>query len=232
MITTRIARTMVAALAAGMMAAPAASADTFELSVGAAVHHLHAGSVDALTPDDAHAFLSIHAGAALDRFRVLGMDLRVDGAFERGGLSGISLERLESDATITSVAAGASLIRRPDPRVAVFGRAALGLGHASLRLRDRGEPGWAVGDSGYAGTSYLGVGADVAPLRLGGGDPVSVAVGLRLEAGYLASSSISMRAHPLDRRDDGTIYIPERAADLGALDLSAWTYRIALVGRF
>lgn len=211
-----------------------AHADQLDLSIGSAVRWTHTSSADALSSDDSFGFFSINGGYHLDRIRLPGFELILDGTIERGALSGTTFRRLRSDVSLWSFQVGARARRELASRLSVFGRATLGLQRATVELSDDFVYGRAMKNKGSAGTVYLGVGAEVLPFRKPhrDGDRRTVSVGLRFEVGYLAASSFEVRAHPDDDGDPDAIRIPSTVSSLGQLNLSSLAFRFGLVGRF
>jgi hypothetical protein len=210
-----------------------AHADRFELSLGSAARIMPSDSVDALTEDQLTLF-SMTGALAIDRIQVPFFNrFSIEGTFEAGGMSGTTFQALETNTSVFLWALGARLSRDLSERLSIHGRANLGIARVGLTISDQIMDSPILGDTSYTGTAYLGAASDflLATRRRAGGH--RFALGLRAEVGYLAALPTDLHARPDDSgRDEGTIVIPETAASLGTLNLSAWSLRVGVVGRF
>ena len=210
-----------------------AHADRYELSIGSAARFMPSSSVDSLSEDNLPVF-SMTAAVAIDSLKIPFFDrFYIDGSFDVGTMPGTSFQTLETEASLMHWALGARLTRDLGKRVAVHGRASLGLAKVGVTIDDPFMEGPTLGDSGMTGTGYLGLASDLIFLRAGAQRSARFTMGLRAEVGYLAMLPKSLEARP-DSSDhpEGAILIPEMSASLGDLDMSAWNMRFGLFGRF
>ena len=161
--------------------------------------------------------------------------LRVDAAFDHGSFGGTTFERISSDVGITGYALGGHasyLLPCSRSRVAGFARATLGLAKISLTLSDDYSAADPMHDRAWTSTAHVGGGLDVFAIKERPRGRL-VALGLRLEAGYTRYGAVELDAIPEHSgQDPDAITIPTAATPLGALDPSAWTFQLGLIGRF
>lgn len=212
----------------------AAHAQRYEVSIGSQSRFLHDGGIDALTDDRSHGTFSLQAAFQLNQISIPGGQLHLDVDYHTGGFSGTAFDRLETDTHMTGGAAGARITRDLSRYTRGFVRATLGLGRLTMTVRDDASGADPLFDHAWAGTAYLGTGLDLMPIRrVGDGDRLRFALGLRIEGGYQRVTPVEIRARPESRSGDGdTLRIPMQEVALGDLDLSAWILRIGLAGRF
>ncbi len=230
-------RTLISGLALAVLgvvlAQAPAHAERFDLSIGSTVRYARSASVDALSADDAHSFFSLIGAVRLDRPLIPGFDLFLEGTFETGSIEGTSLRRIDSSTGITGAMVGGRVQRSLPRRITGFARVGFGMSKMSLSLTDRLGGAATLRDSAYVGTTYVAAGLEFLPIRRrDAGGAVRFAMGLRVEVGYLASTSAEMYANPENDGDDSALRIPTAPASLGTLDASGRTYRVGLVGRF
>lgn len=208
-----------------------ARARRFELGVGQATRWIDSSSVQALT-DDSLAMLSIDGSVDMPWFGLFGFDVALAGSLELGSVDGTSFGTMTSETSVTMLSVGARVRRTLSPRWHVHGRAMVGGGRVAVVLDETFSVVDPLSDTGYAAGMYLGAGMDLLLIRpRPGGKRWSF--GLRSELGYQAMSGVSLDAVPESRMDsEGMILIPQAHASLGDLDLSAWSARLAVFGRF
>lgn len=234
---THYQRVLVGVACAGLAvcgpAPKSASADRIDISMGSSNRYLHSSSIDTVTSDDSHAMFSLGVGWQLNRVRLPGLRFAVDAELDVGGWEGVSFQRMQTETSLVSGLLGARAIWPVSGMTSFFGRAALGLTHVSLELRDGGSSAPYLADDRIAASTYVGGGLDFVPLRTERQGRETFGFGLRLEGGYFASTPVSMRAVPRGTNTaDDAILIPTEEADLGSLNVSAWVARIALVARY
>lgn len=227
---------VISALASAVLitgAAEQAYADRFELSLGSAAHIMPSDSVDALT-DDQLALFSMTGALAIDRIHVPFFDrFYIEGTFEAGGMGGTSFQTLESSTSVFSWALGAHLRRDLSERLSIHGRANIGVAHVDLTISDPFMDTPMLSDAGYTGIAYVGAASDFVFAKRRRAGSRRLALGLRAELGYSAALPLELHARPdASDREEGAIIIPESAASLGTLNLSAWSMRVGVVGRF
>lgn len=210
-----------------------AHADRFELSIGSETRMMPSSSMDALDADVMPMF-SLTGAMAIDRVRVPFFDrFYVDTSFQVGGVDGTTFQTLDTNVSMISGAVGARLSRALSERWVLQTRAALGLARVGVSMSDMFVDGPALSDSGYTGIGQTSAGLDYLFARKRGKKGDRFAMGLRAEFGYLAMIPKTLHAQPDgSEHADGAILIPETAASLGDLNLSAWNLRVGLVGRF
>jgi hypothetical protein len=209
-----------------------ASADTYEVSIGSTARWMPSSTIDAIADDDSHLAFSLGVAFKLNRVSVPFVDLYLDAMLETGGVDGETFQRIDTEAGLLSGTLGVRAQRDLSPRLAGFGRAALGVARVSLSMTDGYSYSEAMKDHGNAGAVYLGAGADFIALRKPWrpGSKTTVTMGLRAEFGYSAITCVPMRALS-ESGGDGAITIPTQATSVGGLDMSAWSFRLGLVWR-
>jgi len=234
LINTMQLRTLLVALA--LVAAPTtAAADNYELSIGSTARWMHRGSMDAVTADNSHNAFSVGVAIRLNRVTIPFFDLYVDAMVETGSIDGETFQRIDSETSMLHGMVGARAQRRLSKHFYGFGRAAIGTAKVSLTLRDTYSYTESMEDRGVAGTTYWGGGLDLIAIRKPRTQTSKkmITMGLRAEAGYTAFTSVSMRAVPASANsDDDIIRIPTKSIDIGDVNLSAWSFRVGLYGRF
>lgn len=219
--------------ALGFASLGSARAERYELAVGSAARLMPSTSVDALT-DEGMPVFSMTGAVAINSIQVpLFHQFSIEGSFDVGGMTGNSFQTLDTSTSLYHWSLGARLTRNVGRRLAVHGRAALGLARVRVNIDDAFMDGPTLGDSAVTGTGYVGAAGDVYLFRSGTPRGANFSLGLRMEVGYLAMVPREFTARP-DGSDheEGAILIPETSASLGDLNLSAVNIRFGLVGRF
>lgn len=200
----------------------AASAREVEISVGSVVHLARSSSADAVSSDDVIGMGDVGLAVELGPvpfFDAAYAELHVWG----GGTGAEDFQQIGADLHLLGGQLGLKGMRRLWPRVRGFARLDAGLVRGALTL-DGGDHRLASEDVALLG--YVGAGIDLLALERG-----ELAFGLRLEAGYTAARPLAFSASP-DHPDDDLARIETRAASLGELDASGWSWRVGFVGRF
>lgn len=219
------------AAAAAMWMPRAASAQQYELSIGSTTRYMGSDSVDALTADSSMGMFSIAAGFHLNQVHLPLFDLLADVSLDTGTFGGTTFQRIQSESRVTTGMVGARLRWTVSPRGSFYGRAMLGASRVSLSLEDMASSA-ALGDAGWSASTYLGGGVELLPARLVRNGHERFSLGVRLEGGYFASTSVKMRAVSTDDKGANVLRLPTTMASLGSLDPSGWSLRFAVVTRF
>jgi hypothetical protein len=210
--------------------APRARAERLELGIGSTSRFTHADSVLAVHDSRSTGFAM---DVAYRWASIAGFDLLADASFDTDTAWATTFQRMYTAST-TQVAQVGVRVRRPLAYAAsAHARLALGATRVGLEIDDL-DGRTHIADHGYGTSAYLGAGLDCVPLRprfANGREAFSL--GLRFELGYMAMTPVGFSAEsPGPGMPEGTIEIPARAANLGNLDMSALTLRLALVARF
>jgi hypothetical protein len=209
-----------------------ALADGYELSIGSASRWTRSASLDALTDSPLGAF-SLSGAARLERLRLVpGFEVFVGGTFEYGGAGGTTFQTISTDTSLTVAAVDAIARRHVTERWALQARGSVGGARVHVELEDvfaRMQP---LTDTGYAACAYAGAGTEYLVVRKrSAAGQTRFAFGVRGELGYLAVAPVTMEPRS-GQQDDGVLRIPETTTSVGDLDVSSWSFRFTLVGRF
>jgi hypothetical protein len=228
----RVSYLLTSAALAGLLAGTTgpAAAERYEIGFTSGARHMVSASVDALTADDTHPVLAASAALDLTPIRIAGFALEVSGTYERLALSGTTFQRVESDLSVHSLRVGGRLRRALSPRWSAFGSLDMGWTTGSLRLHDafsgNARP---THDRAHAASSVLGGGVDLSLMRHASQPRFSF--GLRGQLDYTVSSALAFSGAP-EAGAPGELNIPTLSAPLGDIDLSGWSFRLGLFGRF
>jgi hypothetical protein len=185
-----------------LLAAAPARADTWQVGAATSLRHHGSPSLDPLAADDSHAALSLSVGRRLPWLDGPRLHLLADAQLEVGGIDGTTFQSIATHTGLVTGLAGVLAHRELGRRFSLLGRAALGLTRVDVELATGGGR---LEDRAWTPTAYLGTGADFQFFDH---------LALRAEVGYLATAPIDVEP------------------DLGRLDVSAWSLRLGLAGRF
>ena len=210
------------------LSAANASADRYEVGIGGGAHFVPMESMDSVSEDSAFGLVSLQAGIKLPELALLtGFESEVVLGWDFGELSGTTFNRIASELEVDAITASGRLRRLLWGPVSAFGDAGLGVQWASLRLSDNlsssSRP--LAGDAKSLLTS-IGGGGDVKLLR-----HPSINIALRLQANYVAATSMHFDATPMSGGDD-VIELDARSSDLGSINTTGLVIRGGLFGSF
>lgn len=216
-----------------LVAANTAFADRVELSLGTTAHYLRSSSAEAITDDNMAAF-SLTGAVEIPWIHLPGTETLLELGFEAGAVGDRSFQTMNTDSSLLHATIGARLRRPLWSRLVLNGRAAFGAARVKVKFSDAFSAVEPISDREYAASAYLGTGLD---LLLAHGrnrkHDTRYALGLRAELGYQAMAGVELFGDPESRSDDDDIIrIPAASASLSDLDLSSWTFRFGVVGRF
>lgn len=215
---------------ASMLGPARAHADRVALAMGPTSRFTHADSV--LAVHDSHS-TGFSIGAAYRWASISGFDLLADASFDTDTAWATTFGRMHTSST-TRVALVGLRARRPLARaLSAHARLALGAARVAVDIDDRDGPS-RLQDHGHGACAYAGAGLDYVPLRprTASGREI-LSLGVRVELGYLAMAAVGLSAESPDPgMPEDAIEIPAMAADLGDLDMSALTVRLALIAHF
>jgi hypothetical protein len=215
---------------AGMAGASRAHADRIELGMGPTSRFTHADSVLAVHDSSS---TGVSLGGAYRWASMAGVDLLADASLDTDTAWATTFGRMRTSSTTRVALAGVRASRPLARALSAHARLALGAARVALDVSDVDGRSY-LQDHGHAACAYLGAGIDFVPLRprTAGGQEL-LSLGVRVELGYLAMTSVGLAADSPDPdMPDGAIEIPAMAAALGDLDMSALTLRVALIAHF
>lgn len=219
----------------GLAHAGSAAADTYELSIGSETRFLGSKSTLALSDDQSMPMFAMGGSRRLPLLALPGLDTLADVGFAVGGIEGTTFQTMWTETTSYVFTAGLKVRTNGSERWSAFGRAGLGASRVDVSLGNSYAATEPLADAAWTGCAYVGGGGDLyfASTRRADTGALQFAAGLRMELGYLAASSMRVEPKPASRsEDDDILRIPDMSSSLGDLNLSGWTLRLALTGRF
>lgn len=223
-------------LVALVLVVPAvAEAREWELSAGLTGHRARSSSMDAVAENDAVPLGDFAlAVRVLDFVPILGA-LSVELRYQVGGVEAVDFTSFRGGLTLDSARAGVVAMRPVlHRRLRAFVRADAGFLTGLVELTATGTNGEEerLGDRAWATCAYGGLGAELALFQAAADAPnPELALGLRLEAGYMAAGDLSFAAKPI-YPDDGVDRIDTVPAPLGAIDASGYSIGMHFFGRW
>jgi hypothetical protein len=200
-----------------------AHAGNNELALGPSTRILRTSSANAVTADSLAGGTLAYArasGIAL----VPGLDLWATAAFGWGAADGMMFQTLTTELDTLAFTLGGRARYAWHPRIVASARLDLGTARTALALRD--GQGHTADDAGWGATTSAAVGLDLYAVR-----GSRFALGIRLELGAVATSSIPLTATPASG-SEGTLTLEMTAASLGELNLSGTMFAVSAVSQF
>jgi hypothetical protein len=204
-----------------LLATSVAHAGNNEISVGSHIRALRSDSANALT-GDSFAGAAIGYGHALATSG-LPVQLWLTGTFIAGGVQGTPFQTMSTDLDMMTFAIGGRARYALRRWLDASARLDLGTARTSVDIRD--DAGHSAADSAWGVSAHAALGLETLARYK------RLAVGIRLEFGYVFASPISLTATP-DAAADGTLRLPMQAAALGSLDLSGPTFGATMTSQF
>jgi hypothetical protein len=144
-----------------------------------------------------------------------------------GSTSGTIFQRLGTKTSDLELVAGFHATARLRHHLALSGRATLGVARAAVAITDMYAPTvMPVDDHGWGSIASASLGAEVTPV-----DTRVFRLGVGIEAGYVATSAITLHAYPGDRPSTD-LSIATTYAAIGTLDLGGWSMRFGVHAAF
>jgi hypothetical protein len=211
-----------------LAAASSASADRYELGIGGGTHFVPMESMDSVSEKRGFGVVSLHAGVKLPELPLLdGFQSELVLNWDFGELGGTTFNRIDTDLEVDAIVASGRLRRELWGPISAFGDAGLGVQWASLRLSDNlssaSRP--LTGDA-KSMLSSLGGGADVRVV-----DTPIVRMALRVQANYVAATSMHFDATPMSAGED-VLEIDTRSSDLGSINTTGLVLKAGFFGSF
>jgi hypothetical protein len=209
-------------LAVLVFTATADAGDRHEIAIGTSNRALRTSSANAVTSDSL-------TGGALGYAHHLPIELMPrlqvwgEASFTWGSVGGTMFQTLTTEVDTLAILAGARARYALHRRVGVIGRLDVGSARAAFALRD--TSGHSASDAGWGGTSAAALGIDLLAVKTS-----RLALGVRFELGYTATTSIPLVATPDD--DMQTLELEMTAAGLGSLNLSGRMFIASVVSQF
>lgn len=204
-------------------AATTAHAGNNELYIGENHRALHTDSANAVT-DSSIAGGSLGYARALNLPVIPRLALWADASFGWGGADGMMFQTVTTEIDTLMLAVGGRARYQLHRLVVASASLDVGTSRASLVLRD--SAGHSASDAGWGGMTAGALGLDLFAVN-----KPRFALGLRLELGYVATSSVSMTATPESDRND-SLHLQMTAASLGSLNLSGSTFAASVISQF
>lgn len=205
-----------------------ASAERYEVGIGGGSHFVPMDSMDSVSEKQGFGIFSLHAGIKVPELALLtGFESEVVLSWDFGELSGTTFNRIDTDLEVDSITASGRLRRQLWGPISGFGDAGLGVQWANLRLQDNlsGNSRPLTGNAKAALTS-LGGGADVRIV-----DAPAFEMALRVQANYVAATSMSFDATPMSSGED-VLEIDTRSSSLGSINTTGLVLRAGFFGSF
>lgn len=201
----------------------AAAAPNDEVAIGPSTRSLRSSSANAVTDDDL-------SGGELTYARDIGirivprLSLWGVASYRWGGADGTMFQTLTTTIETDELSLGARARYELHRRVAASGRIDFGTARTKLALED--AMGNQNADQHWAGTGQSSVSLDFLAVA-----KPWLALGIRLEAGYVTATAPEMKARSREA-DDGTIMLPVNQVSFGHLDLGGRYFQFAWIGQF
>jgi len=201
----------------------AAFAGNHEVSWGASTRALRTSSANAVTED------SLGGGAvgyayALPIEVLPDFGVRATAAVAWGGADGRMFQSLTTDLDTLAFTVGARAHYELYSHIVATARLDLGTARTSLAIRD--DAGHTASDAGWSAITEAAVGLDLYALYR-----PRLTLGVRLELGYVATTSTSLVATPESASED-TLQLEMSAASLGSVNLSGPVFAASIVSQF
>jgi hypothetical protein len=200
-----------------------AHAGNNEVSLTETARSLHTASANAVTEDGM-------VGGSLGYARRVDIPIAPDltlwarANFGWGVTEGEMFQTMTTDVSTLMLTIGGRARYELHRLVFATGHLDIGSTRASLALED--DEGHSASDSGWGPLTQFGLGLDLYAINR-----PQFSLGLRLELGYVAMSSIDMTAKP-ESESNGTLHLEMTAAGLGSLNLSGSTFSASIVSQF
>jgi hypothetical protein len=228
MATLKYVASIAFGIAFSLSALSAASAERYEVGIGGGTHFVPMDSMDSVSDKRGFGIVSLHAGLKVPELDLLtGFESEVVLNWDFGELNGTTFNRIDTDLEVDAITVSARLRRNLWGPLSAFGDAGLGVQWASLRLSDNlsSESRPLTGDAKAALTS-IGGGGDVRIV-----DTPRVRMALRVQANYVAASSMHFDATPMSGGED-VLEIDTRSSDLGSINTTGLVLRAGFFGSF
>ena len=214
---------MRAAIILMLATATAHAGDSHEVSISEQLRALRTSSANAMTED------SLFGGALAYEHNfgtplVPAIQLWGVGAFGWGAAEGTMFQTLSTELDTLSFTIGARARYALRPRIVASARLDIGTTRAAVAIRD--DANHTASDHGWGATTQAALGLDLYAIR-----SAAFTMGVRVELGYVATSSIPLVATP-ESPSEGTLQLEMTAASLGSLNLSGKLFAASLVGQF
>ena len=200
-----------------------AHAGNNELSFTESTRALRTSSANAVTDDSLASFGFIYARNLGSGF-VPHLELWTQATYQRGSADGLMFQTLSTELRTHAFMVGGQLRYELRRRIVASARLDIGTTRAALAIRD--EMGHSASDHGWGAMTAGALALDFYAYR-----GPSFAMGLRIEAGAVATSSVPLTATP-DSGSKDTLQLEMTAASLGSLNLSGPSLAFAFLGQF
>jgi len=210
------------ALALVLLTATAAAGNN-EVSVTESARALRSSSANAITEDGLVGVTFTYA-RRFDLRPLPALELWSHGSIGFGLADGLMFQTLTTELDTLSLTVGGGARYALHRRIVATARLEVGAAHAALQIRD--DDGHSARDAGWGFITSTALGMDLYAIR-----GQRFTLGVRIELGAVATSSIPLTAMP-GQRDENMLELDMTAASLGELDLSGPTFAASLVGQF
>jgi hypothetical protein len=206
-----------------LLTASAAHAGNNELTITESTRALRTDSANAVTADSL-------VGGALTYGRSLGhgliprFELWAHGTFAWSDADGTMFQTLSTSLDTLAFTVGARARYELHRLVVASAGVDVGAARAAVAIRD--DMGHSASDHGWGAITSATLGIDGYVFR-----GQQFALGVRLELGAVATSSIPLTATP-DSESEGTLQLEMTAASLGSVNLSGPVFAASIVGQF
>lgn len=204
-----------------LAAATPALAEDNELTIGSSVRALRSDSANAVTGEGLGG-PTLAYGRAVWRGLIPNLAVWATGGLQWGSSEGTLFQTMDTEIDLFGITGGGRAVYTVHPRIAVSARLDLGAARTGLTLA-RGDR--RVSDDGWGATAGAALGLD---LRVIERHPV--ALGLRVELGYVAHTDVELA--PRAATDETRIELDTMQASIGHLDLGGPYATFSLLGQF